>query len=71
MWDTFPPSRLTTLWQDHDNPEYAYSWNPRPDGARDRQPREWANLVLARMRAAPDLAVDGDIAQAEEQLSSI
>ncbi len=28
MWDTFRPLRLTTLWRDHDNPEYAYSWNP-------------------------------------------
>ncbi len=28
MWDTFRPLRLTTLWQAHDNPEYAYSWNP-------------------------------------------
>jgi homogentisate 1,2-dioxygenase len=28
MWDTFRPLRLTTLWREHDNPEYAYSWNP-------------------------------------------
>jgi homogentisate 1,2-dioxygenase len=28
MWDTFRPLRLTTLWQTHDKPEYAYSWNP-------------------------------------------
>jgi hypothetical protein len=28
MWDTFRPLRLTRLWEDHDNPEYAYSWNP-------------------------------------------
>jgi homogentisate 1,2-dioxygenase len=28
MWDTFRPLRLTTLWQAHDKPEYAYSWNP-------------------------------------------
>jgi homogentisate 1,2-dioxygenase len=28
MWDTFRPLRLTTLWHDHDNPDYAYSWNP-------------------------------------------
>jgi homogentisate 1,2-dioxygenase len=27
MWDTFRPLRLTTLWRDHDKPEYAYSWN--------------------------------------------
>ena len=28
MWDTFRPLRLAALWRDHDNPEYAYSWNP-------------------------------------------
>jgi homogentisate 1,2-dioxygenase len=28
MWDTFRPLRLTTLWRSHDDPEYAYSWNP-------------------------------------------
>ena len=28
MWDTFRPLRLTTLWQAHDKPEYALSWNP-------------------------------------------
>jgi homogentisate 1,2-dioxygenase len=28
MWDTFRPLRLTTLWREHDKPEYAYSWNP-------------------------------------------
>jgi homogentisate 1,2-dioxygenase len=28
MWDTFRPLRLTTLWRDHDDPSYAYSWNP-------------------------------------------
>ena len=28
MWDTFKPLRLTTLWRDHDKPEYALSWNP-------------------------------------------
>src|SRR5437763_7158519 len=28
MWDTFRPLRLTGLWQAHDKPEYAYSWNP-------------------------------------------
>ncbi|HEY6781794.1 MAG TPA: hypothetical protein VI296_01035, partial [Candidatus Dormibacteraeota bacterium] len=28
MWDTFRPLRLTTLWRDHDDPDYAYSWNP-------------------------------------------
>jgi homogentisate 1,2-dioxygenase len=27
MWDTFRPLRLTALWRDVDNPEYAYSWN--------------------------------------------
>jgi homogentisate 1,2-dioxygenase len=33
MWDTFRPLRLTPLWQAHDKPEYAYSWNPewRPE----------------------------------------
>jgi homogentisate 1,2-dioxygenase len=28
MWDTFRPLRLTPLWEAHDKPEYAYSWNP-------------------------------------------
>jgi homogentisate 1,2-dioxygenase len=28
MWDTFKPLKLAALWRDHDNPEYAYSWNP-------------------------------------------
>jgi homogentisate 1,2-dioxygenase len=28
MWDTFRPLQLTSLWQAHDKPEYAYSWNP-------------------------------------------
>jgi homogentisate 1,2-dioxygenase len=27
MWDTFRPLRLTTLWRETDNPDYAYSWN--------------------------------------------
>jgi homogentisate 1,2-dioxygenase len=33
MWDTFRPLRLTSLWREHDNPEYAYSWNPDVAGA--------------------------------------
>ncbi len=32
MWDTFKPLRLTALWQAHDKPEYAYSWNPDHQG---------------------------------------
>jgi homogentisate 1,2-dioxygenase len=28
MWDTFRPLRLAMLWQEHDKPDYAYSWNP-------------------------------------------
>jgi homogentisate 1,2-dioxygenase len=28
MWDTFKPLKLAALWRDHDQPEYAYSWNP-------------------------------------------
>lgn len=28
MWDTFRPLHLTALWQAHDKPEYAFSWNP-------------------------------------------
>jgi hypothetical protein len=28
MWDTFRPLRLTTLWHEHEDPGYAYSWNP-------------------------------------------
>jgi homogentisate 1,2-dioxygenase len=33
MWDTFSPLRLSTLWRDHDDPEYAYSWNPERSAA--------------------------------------
>jgi homogentisate 1,2-dioxygenase len=33
MWDTFRPLRLTTLWQAHDKPGYALSWNPDKDPA--------------------------------------
>ncbi|HWH95549.1 MAG TPA: homogentisate 1,2-dioxygenase [Baekduia sp.] len=32
MWDTFRPLKLAALWRDHDDPTYAYSWNP------DREP---------------------------------
>jgi homogentisate 1,2-dioxygenase len=35
MWDTFRPLSLTTLWQQHDKPEYAYSWNPDRSGGED------------------------------------
>ena len=28
MWDTFSPLALTPLWHEHENPAYAYSWNP-------------------------------------------
>lgn len=28
MWDTFRPLRLAAIWQELDQPEYAYSWNP-------------------------------------------
>ena len=28
MCDTFRPLRLTTLWRELDEPEYALSWNP-------------------------------------------
>jgi homogentisate 1,2-dioxygenase len=34
MWDTFKPLRLSTLWRDHDKPEYALSWNPDAQLAR-------------------------------------
>jgi hypothetical protein len=27
MWDTFRPLTLTALWREHDNPDYAFSWN--------------------------------------------
>src|SRR6478735_140011 len=33
MWDTFRPLRLSTLWEDLDKPEYAFSWNPDRAGA--------------------------------------
>ena len=35
MWDTFRPLQLSTLWRDHDKPEYALSWNPD---------RSWASV---------------------------
>jgi homogentisate 1,2-dioxygenase len=35
MWDTFRPLRLTPLWREHDDPEYAYSWNPDRAGEED------------------------------------
>ncbi len=28
MWDTFRPLALTECWRAHDDPAYAYSWNP-------------------------------------------
>jgi homogentisate 1,2-dioxygenase len=28
MWDTFRPLHLAALWREHDDPSYAYSWNP-------------------------------------------
>ncbi len=28
MWDTFAPLALTPLWHEHEDPGYAYSWNP-------------------------------------------
>ena len=37
MWDTFRPLHLTTLWREHDKPDYAYSWNP------DRVPSQSAD----------------------------
>jgi homogentisate 1,2-dioxygenase len=32
MWDTFRPLRLTTLWEEIDDPSYAYSWNEDKSG---------------------------------------
>jgi homogentisate 1,2-dioxygenase len=32
MWDTFKPLKLAALWRDHDDPSYAYSWNPDHEG---------------------------------------
>jgi homogentisate 1,2-dioxygenase len=51
MWDTFRPLRLTTLWREHDKPEYAYSWNPErlAQGDLEVQGRDDA----ANGRAAP------------------
>jgi homogentisate 1,2-dioxygenase len=34
MWDTFRPLRLTSLWREHDDPEYAFSWNPERGALR-------------------------------------
>ncbi len=28
MWDTFRPLKLSSLWAEIDQPEYALSWNP-------------------------------------------
>jgi homogentisate 1,2-dioxygenase len=33
MWDTFRPLKLAALWRDHDDPSYAYSWNPDREAA--------------------------------------
>ncbi len=36
MWDTFKPLKLAALWRDHDDPSYAYSWNPDREAAQPR-----------------------------------
>jgi homogentisate 1,2-dioxygenase len=39
MWDTFRPLHLAPLWREHDDPSYAYSWNPEraaAEGANGR-----------------------------------
>jgi homogentisate 1,2-dioxygenase len=36
MWDTFKPLKLAALWRDHDDPSYAYSWNPDHEPAQPR-----------------------------------
>ena len=63
MWDTFRPLQLTTLWRDHDKPEYALSWNPdraacpclrrasstrRSPRARTASSSTWATTIPAR-----------------------
>jgi len=59
MWDTFRPLRLTPLWREHDDPEYAYSWNPdrgaasRPLGVRLAGAA--SPPPTSRVSAAPDL----------------
>ena len=49
MWDTFRPLRLTTLWRDHDKPEYALSWYEEPASierhARGRDQPHLAHFV--------------------------
>jgi homogentisate 1,2-dioxygenase len=52
MWDTFRPLRLTTVWREHDKPEYAYSWNPEKTfgsgpSAGEQLPPEEAVTVAA------------------------
>jgi homogentisate 1,2-dioxygenase len=61
MWDTFRPLRLTSAWRQHDNPEYAYSWNPdwqaptRANGGKSLDndaPRERGDTVSERTAAS-------------------
>jgi homogentisate 1,2-dioxygenase len=47
MWDTFRPLKLTPLWQAHDQPDYAYSWNPDHVPAGATRPVSSPSEILA------------------------
>jgi homogentisate 1,2-dioxygenase len=45
MWDTFRPLALTPLWREHDNPDYAFSWNEDKAGSTDVVSPDGAAIV--------------------------
>ncbi len=54
MWDTFRPLQLTSAWREHDNPEYAFSWNPDRAGSTASNGGRLAEGTVAA--AGPDTA---------------
>ncbi len=36
MWTRSSRLKLAALWRDHDDPSYAYSWNPDHEAAQPR-----------------------------------
>jgi homogentisate 1,2-dioxygenase len=45
MWDTFRPLTLTPLWREHDNPDYAFSWNEDKPTSTDAVSSDGAAIV--------------------------
>ncbi|MEA2248599.1 MAG: homogentisate 1,2-dioxygenase [Solirubrobacteraceae bacterium] len=45
MWDTFRPLTLTPLWREHDNPDYAFSWNEDKPMSTDAVSSDGAAIV--------------------------